>query len=292
VTALGHLVLASSGSVQFFRGWKFTGDFTAVDLLAAGANALNGALLARRPDHYKNFTHVGIILMGLLAGLSGGIVRDVLLGNEPGALTNPAYVTVAFVGGVVGYQVAYAQGQLFREGAFQLVTSLSLVWFAIVGAQAGTQQGIPVIPCIMLAMVAATAGRWLVDVSCGVTPKQFIRGEWFVTIAALTALIWLATDAVTDNTWIALAVASVIGFIARSLALFYGWEEPLASEPHGVYEHANRRPLLGRKLQGKSRRELHDLGLTVETNGSGGSASVVAGTRVQEAGVSAADSPR
>ena len=156
---LWHALLASSGSVSFFGGWKFTGDFTAVDLLAAATNALNGALLARRPDHYKNFTRVGIILMALAAGLSGGIVRDVLLGHTPAALTNPAYFTVAVGGGVIGYAVAYAQGQLFREGVFQLMTSLSLVWFSIVGAQAGVQNGIPVLPCILLAVTSATAVR-------------------------------------------------------------------------------------------------------------------------------------
>ena len=278
--ALVHLLLASSGSVHFFRDWKFTGSFTAIDLIAAGTNALNGALLARRPDHYKNFTRVGILLMGLVAGLSGGIVRDLLLGHTPGALTNPAYVTVAVGCGVIGYSVAYAEGQLFREGIFQLMTSLSLVWFAIVGAQAGIQQGIEVIPCILLAVTAATAGRWLVDVSCGVTPKQFIRSEWFVTTAALTAVIWMLTYAATHNTWIALAVALVLGFLARSAALWYGWEEPLASEPKGVYKHLNRRPLLGRKLQGKSHRELHDLGLTV-ANGSDGRHNVVAAGQTQ-----------
>jgi hypothetical protein len=34
----------------------------------------------------------------------------------PSALTNPAYITVALVAGVIGYLVAYAGGQLFREG--------------------------------------------------------------------------------------------------------------------------------------------------------------------------------
>ena len=34
-------------------GWKFTGDFTLIDLIAASTNAFNGALLARRPDHYR-----------------------------------------------------------------------------------------------------------------------------------------------------------------------------------------------------------------------------------------------
>ena len=39
--------------------WKVTGDLTTIDLIAATTNALNGAILARRPDHYRNFTIVG-----------------------------------------------------------------------------------------------------------------------------------------------------------------------------------------------------------------------------------------
>ena len=75
-------------------GWKWIGDFTTLDLIAAATNALNGALLARRPDHYKNYTVVGIMLMALLMGLGGGITRDVLVNQVPGALTNPAYITL------------------------------------------------------------------------------------------------------------------------------------------------------------------------------------------------------
>ncbi len=66
-------------------GFEWTGDFTTVDLIAASTNALNGALLARRPDHYKQFTIVGIILMAILGGLGGGITRDVLVGEVPSA---------------------------------------------------------------------------------------------------------------------------------------------------------------------------------------------------------------
>ena len=57
------------------------------------------------------------------------------------------------------------------------------------------------------------------------------------------------------------AIAFVIGFTVRVVALYRGWEEPLAKEPAGVYLHDDGRPLLGRKLKGKSQRELHDLGL-------------------------------
>ena len=205
--------------------------------------------------------------MALLGGLGGGITRDVLLGDVPSALTNPAYITLALAFGLLGYSLAYAKGQLFREGLFQFMTSFSLPWYAIVGAQKGVGAGIPILGCIFLAVVGPTAGRWYIDLSSGVTPKQFIRGEWFVSIAAMTGLVWILTYWATGNTWIALGVAFIIGFSVRIAALWYAWEEPLASEPTGVYQHSDGRPLLGRKIKGKSQRELRDLGLVVEDDG-------------------------
>lgn len=254
-------LLMDAATTIDFGGWKWAGDFTTLDLIAAGTNALNGALLARRPDHYKNFTVVGIIGMAFLMGLGGGITRDVLVGEVPGALTNPAYITVAFFCGLVGYALAYGQGQMFREGLFQFVTSFSLPLYAIVGAQKGASVGLPVLGILALAVIGPTAGRWYVDVSSGVTPKQFIRGEWFVSIALLTGVIWVTCTAFGLNTWWAFGISFVIGYTIRVIALYRSWEEPLAKEPAGVYKHDDGRPLLGRKLAGKSQRELESLGL-------------------------------
>ncbi len=247
-----------------FGGFHLTGSFTTLDLLAATTNALNGALLARRPDHYKNFTVVGIILMALVGGIGGGVTRDVLLGQVPGALTNPAYITLCLVAGVVGYNVAFAEGQLFREGLFQFATSFSLPLYAIVGAQKAVEAGLPVLGALALAVVGPTAGRWMIDVSSGVEPKQFIRGEWFVVTAVLTGAIWIGCDAIGFGTWASAGIAFAIGYTFRVLALYRAWEEPLAKEPAGVYRHDDGRPMLGRKLAGKSEREMKDLGLTLE----------------------------
>jgi uncharacterized membrane protein YeiH len=255
-----------------FSGVKLTGNFTALSLIAASTNALNGALLARRPDHYRNWTVVGIILMALLMGLGGGITRDVLINKVPTALTNPAFIALALVFGILGYCVAYKDGQLFREGLFQLVTSFSLPFYAIVGAQAGVDARLPILGVLALAVVGPTAGRWYVDVSCGVPPKQFIQGEWFVSTALLTGAVWLGADAIGLGTWVCAGIAFVFGYAFRTAALYRGWEEPLASEPSGVYRHTDGRPLLGRKLEDKSVREMRDLGLTVES-GDNGSAS-------------------
>jgi uncharacterized membrane protein YeiH len=246
-------------------GFKWTGNFTAIDLIAATTNALNGALLARRPDHYKNFTVVGILLMALLGGIGGGVTRDVILNKVPGAFTNPAYILLCLAAGVVGYLIAFGSGQLFREGLFQFMTSFSLPWYAIAGAAAAEAAHLPILGVLALAVIGPTAGRWYIDVSSGVEPKQFIRGEWFVSIAALTGLVWVICDAAGLNTWWSAGISFVVGFTVRLVALYLGWEEPLAKEPAGVYQHSDGRPLLGRKIAGKSQRELHDLGLLVET---------------------------
>ena len=246
-------------------GFVWAGDFTTLDLIAASTNALNGALLARRPDHFKNFTIVGIILLAVLGGIGGGVARDVLLNTVPGALTNPAYIILCLAFGIIGYQLSYAKGQLFREGLFQFMTSFSLPMYAIVGAQKAEAAGLPVVGVLLIAVVGPTAGRWFIDVSCGVTPKQFVRGEWFVAIALLTGAVWLACFGLGLNTWWCAGIALVIGYTLRVVALYRAWEEPLAKEPKGVYIHSDGRPMLGRKLKGKSHRELHDLGLTVDS---------------------------
>ena len=258
------LALASTTPVTWFKGRDLTGNFTTIDLIAASTSALNGALLARRPDHFKNFTIVGILAMALLAGLGGGITRDVLLADVPVALTNPAYITLALTFGVLGYVLAYAQGQLFREGLFEFMTSFSLPWYAIVGAQIGVEHGVPVLGCLLLAVITATAGRYYVDLSSGVTPKQFIRGEWFVPTAILAGAVWILVYSATANTWVAAAVAFLIGYALRVAAMWWAWEEPLASAPKGVYLHRDTRPQLGRKLTNRSPSELRDLGLLVE----------------------------
>ena len=257
----GQGIIAAGITIGHFQ---WTGDFTAVDLVAATTNALNGALLARRPDHYRNFTIVGVILMAFLGGVGGGVTRDVMLNKVPAALTNPAYILLCFAAGIVGYKIAFAQGQLFREGLFQLMTSFSLPWYAIAGAQAAEMEHLPVLAALLLAVVGPTAGRYYIDITSGVPPKQFVRGEWFVGIALLTGLVWVLCYGAGLNSWWSAGISFAVGFTIRVLALYRGWEEPLAKEPAGVYQHSDGRPLLGRKIAGKSQRELRDLGLLVE----------------------------
>jgi uncharacterized membrane protein YeiH len=75
-----HLLVVGvqAANVDWGSSWKLIRNFTALDLIAAGTTALNGALPACRPDHDRNFT-VGVLQMGLLMVLGGGMTRDVLV---------------------------------------------------------------------------------------------------------------------------------------------------------------------------------------------------------------------
>ena len=118
-----HLLATNSITVG---GFKWSGNFTTPDLIAASTNALNGALLARRPDHYKQYTVVGILLMAILGGIGGGVTRDVLVAQVPVGSDQSGVPDVRSFG-TIGFFLAYASGQLFREGLFQFVTSFCAV---------------------------------------------------------------------------------------------------------------------------------------------------------------------
>ena len=89
------------------------GSFVIIDLIAATTNALNGALLAQRPDYYKGrqWTIVGILILAIFGGIGGGVSRDVLLNKIPGALTNPWYLILCLVAGFVGMAISYEAGR-------------------------------------------------------------------------------------------------------------------------------------------------------------------------------------
>ncbi len=176
--------------VSFFT----VGNFVIIDLIAATTNALNGALLSQRPDYYRGrqWTIIGIILLAIFGGIGGGTIRDIIAGKlPPSSWTNPWYLFLCVLAGIVGLFTAYGSGQKFRETYFQFMTAFSLPWYAAAGVHTGIQAGLPAIACIALGVVGPTAGRFLIDVTAGKSAKQFIRSEWFVGTAVLDVDVYL-----------------------------------------------------------------------------------------------------
>ncbi len=222
------VALAAPGSAFLWEGWTWTGRFTALDLLASCTAAFSSAVLVRHPRHFRDFTIVGVLLLATIAGVGGGIVRDVLVDQIPSALTNPAYLTVSVAGALVGYRSAGVARTRAHAKLLAFATSFSLPLYAIVGAQKGFDVGLPLFGVLALAMVAPTAGRWIVDVSSSVPPIHFVRGGWFVATALLTGTVWVLCAVAGLDTWLSATVAFVVGYSARVVATARSWDEPMA----------------------------------------------------------------
>ena len=145
------------------------GSFLLIDLIAAATNALNGAILAQRPDYYKGrqWSVVGILLLAIFGGIGGGVSRDVLLNKVPGALSNPWYLILCVLAGVVAMFISYKGGQKFRESFYQFMTAFSLPWYAAIGVQAALNAGLPDIAALWFA--------WEEPLPRGV--PEHVRGE-------------------------------------------------------------------------------------------------------------------
>ncbi len=205
------------------------GSLTLIDLIAATTNAFNGAILASRPDHHRHWTTVGIIIIAVIGGIGGGVTRDVLLNDLPSALTNPWYLILCLVAAVLALAATKRLSGHGIRRTFDFMAAFSLPWYAIVGTQKALAANLPIIAVILIGVVGPTAGRYFIDLTSGVTPQQFTRGEWFVGTAVLTSVVYIilyALGLATPSIWPATIIAWLVGFGFRLSALRFKWEEP------------------------------------------------------------------
>lgn len=221
-----------------------------ISLIAATTNAFNGALLARRPDHYKNFTVIGIVILAYAGGIGGGIVRDVLVNKVPSPLENPWYLFACLGAAGIALLIDYATAQRFKDGLFQFMTAFSLPWYAIVGVQAALAANLGYFAAVIIGIIATTAGRWIIDIACNVVPKQLVRGEFFVTAAALTGIVYLICNQTLGlSLLVSTGIAFLAGFGFRLLSQALGWEEWEPWEPAPLQQGQKARKTLGEGLK-------------------------------------------
>ena len=72
---------------------------------------------------------------------------------------------------------------------------------------------------VLIGVVGPTAGRYFIDLTSGVTPQQFTKGEWFVGTAVLTSVTYIILDGfglASPSIWPATIIAWLVGFLFRN----------------------------------------------------------------------------
>lgn len=188
-------------------------------LAAMTVNTMFGAALARS----RNVPIFGTIFAGLLVGFGGGIVRDMLLGLEPVAISNPYFLPVGVVGAVIG--ALLFSKIVTTDKVDVLIHGAVLGLLVTIGAEKALSYDAPLFSAMALGVITASFGGMLADVMCGQRATIAKQAHWVASALVVGSTLFVAIS-ITLDFW----VATLASMIAVSLLLYVSqkrdWPSP------------------------------------------------------------------
>src|SRR5215207_4354142 len=130
-----------------------------IELAAVLVSALSGAFLAAKGHE---FDVGGVSALALVAGLGGGIIRDVLLGQgAPAALRDERYLIAVLAATGLGFYFAGTLNQF--QGLLIVLDAAALGLYSVVGADKADQAGLPAITAVLLGTITGVGGGIIRD---------------------------------------------------------------------------------------------------------------------------------
>ncbi len=184
-----------------------------LDLPAVVISALGGALIASR----AGFDLSGVFGLGLLTGLGGGILRDLLLNQVPVALSSPEYIIAAVLASAL---IAVSAREVDRFIALVvLLDAAALGLYAVTGINKTLALGFDAWAAVLVGMVAALGGGALRDVATAKPPDIFRKGGQLYATAVLIGLMaYLIAWWTSDDEIIAAIAGVTVTFAVRVAA--------------------------------------------------------------------------
>jgi uncharacterized membrane protein YeiH len=195
---------------------------TALDVVGTFAFAISGGLRAveHRMDPF------GVVFLAFVAAVSGGMLRDALIGATPvAALLSWHAIVIALMAGACcffGYRWIL---RLSRPVA--LFDAIGLGLFCVVGARKALDAGLSPLTASLLGMLTAIGGGIAADVLTARPPMVLSRDIYaLAALAGAGLLAFAAAVGVPDLVAAPMGAALAIGL--RLVALNQGWHLPRA----------------------------------------------------------------
>ncbi|MGX4687764.1 trimeric intracellular cation channel family protein [Streptomyces sp. JNUCC 63] len=203
--------LSPGGVAEVTRGLDLAGVF---------ANGLLGGVLARGRD----FDLFGYLAIGVVSGLGGGIIRDVLLQHgTPVALTDYAYIPTALAGTLLAF--LFDVGKQTTRCPFNALDAAVLSFWAVAGAQKTLDAGLGWLPAVLLGMITAVGGGAVRDLLLGGTPGIFSGNQLYASVALLVSAVLVICAELKVPT-LGIVVGIAVGTVLRLTALRKSWVLP------------------------------------------------------------------
>lgn len=192
--------------------------FEVIDVFGVFMGAFTATLVA----HRLRYDITGMWTMALVAGLGGGLIRDLCLQvGPPLALTQPAYLPTVALATFAG--AAYG-GKVDRTWkSIVVLDSLALITFAVAGSLRTLQYDYGIWATALLGVITAVGGGVIRDVLSGETPMIFRRAELYALAALGASLTMIGLDLLDQPKGIMALGGYAVGLFLRFGSLRWGW---------------------------------------------------------------------
>ncbi len=165
---------------------------------------------------------VSAALLGTVAGIGGGTLRDLALDRTVFWLHAPGYLYVCAAAVTL---VWFAGAGPRRRQTLLFVDALGISAFAVVGALIAREEGVAAPVAVVMGILTATCGGILRDVLAG-ERAVLVRKDVYVTAAMLSALVFVGAVELGLAPVPAAIAGAVVGTVLRVLAIARRWQLP------------------------------------------------------------------
>lgn len=189
------------------------------DLLGVGLGGIQGAMFASGFQGERRLDWLGVAIIGIMIGMGGGLIRDLLIGQPPSTLQSNWYLITATGAALFGMLLAgvFNRINLIIVGLDAVVIGM----FGAFGVSKAIGVGTPAIPAIFIGVCAAVGGGVLRDVLMGLPVAVMHVGSLYAVAAGAgcTAILVMHTFGVSVT--VAAVMGIIVTAIIRVLAVIY-----------------------------------------------------------------------
>ena len=194
--------------------------FYIFDIIGTFAFAISGALMGAK----KEMDLYGLFILGLVTGVGGGTLRDVLFGRIPPFIFNDIAYLISVILAVL--LVFFFHGKV-QKGTklLNIFDAIGLGVFTCIGAIIALNENIVWYGVILSAVITSTVGGMIRDTLAGEVPFV-LQKEVYASASILGAIIFLILNQVNAPIDVNIFVVSVIVTVLRLLSLHKNWSLP------------------------------------------------------------------
>lgn len=194
------------------------------DLTAVALGGVQGALFASGFRGQRRLDLLGVAIIGILFGMGGGLIRDLLLGVAPATLQSDWYLLTAMAASLIGMLLAGLFQRLNR--VIVSLDALVIGLFGAFGTSKALALGLPVVPAVFVGVCAAVGGGVLRDVIMGLPVAIMHVGSLYAVAAAAGCVVLATLEAFGVNLVAAAIVGIAVTTIIRILAVIFDLSLP------------------------------------------------------------------